>query len=371
MGSKRILLTHISNISGHRSASLSIEKAIKIMSPQTQTLSLNAFHYVHPRGERIINFLYMLTIQKLPFIWAHLYDNPYWNKRTKGIKEFIHRYNFPKLKVLFGDFKPDVVVATQAFPCGMVADFKRAEGIELPLVAVLTDFAPHSYWIYDNVDYYIVPSEEIKQKLIQKGISPERIKTLGIPFNPKFNRILNKAEVRKKLKLEESLFTILIMGGGQGLGPLKKVVKVLDNLNFDFQEIVVCGTNKRLYRWLKKRQNSYKKNILLFGYADNMEELMSAADIIITKPGGITCAEALSKGLPMLIMSPIPGQEANNASFLTRQGTARKINKTGDLAGIISELYNHPEQMKELSEAALKIAKPNAAGDIARLLLAL
>lgn len=371
MGNKRILLMHISNISGHRSASLSIEKAIKILSPQTQTLSLNAFHYVHPRGERIINFLYMLTIQKLPFIWAHLYDNPYWNKRTAGFKEFIHRYNFPKLKALFEEFKPDAVVTTQAFPCGMVADFKQTAGIELPLVAVLTDFAPHSYWIYESVDYYVVPSEEIKQKLIQKGISPERLKTLGIPFDPKFNRTLNKAEVRKKLGLDESLFTILVMGGGQGLGPIRGIVRTLDDLNLDFQEIVVCGTNKRLYRWLKKRLNSYRRNILLFGYADNMEELMSAADIIITKPGGITCVEALSKGLPMLIMSPIPGQEANNASFLTREGTARKINKTGDLAGVISELYSRPEKLKELSAAALRISKPNAAQDIARLILAL
>ncbi len=371
MRNKRILLMHISNISGHRSASLSIEKAINIVSAQTQTLSLNAFNYCHPHGERIINSLYMFTIQRLPFIWAHLYDNPCWNRRTKRIKEFIHRYNFPKLEALFGEFKPDVVVATQAFPCGMVADFKQAKGSNLPLVAVLTDFVPHSYWIYGNVDYYIVPSDEIKQKLIQKGITPERIRAFGIPFNPKFNQNLNKTEVRKKLKLEESLFTILIMGGGQGLGPIKKVVKILDNLDFNFQEIVVCGTNWRLYCWLKKRLKSYKKNILLFGYADNMEELMSAADIIITKPGGITCAEALSKGLPMLIMSPIPGQEANNASFLIRQGVASKLNKTEDLVGIINELYNHPGKLKELSESALQISKPNSAREIARFLLEL
>jgi processive 1,2-diacylglycerol beta-glucosyltransferase len=371
MESKRILLMHISNISGHRSAGLSIEKAIKILSPQTQTLSLNAFNYVHPHGERVINFLYMFTIQKLPFIWAHLYDNPYWNRRTRRIKEFIHRYNFSKLEALFSEFKPDVVVTTQAFPCGMVADFKQAKVIDLPLVAVLTDFVPHSYWIYPNVDYYIAPSDEIKQKLIRKGIIPERIRTFGIPFDPKFNQAKNKTEARKKLKLQESLFTILIMGGGQGLGPIKKVVKILDNLDFNFQGIVVCGTNSRLYRRLKKKLKSYKKNILLFGYADNMEELMSAADIIITKPGGITCAEALSKGLPMVIMSPIPGQEANNASFLIKQGTAKKVNNPEDLAGIISDLYNQPEKLKELSEAALRISKTNSARDIARLLLEL
>lgn len=369
MPSKHVLLMHISNISGHRSASLSIEKEIKILSPQTETLSLNAFSYVHPHGEKLINFLYMLTIQRLPFIWAHLYDNPYWKRRTRRIKELIHYFNFPKLDSLFNKFQPDVVVSTQAFPCGMVADFKEARGINLPLVAVLTDFIPHSYWIYDNVDYYITPSEEIKEKMIQKGIEPQRIRTFGIPLNSKFNQKLDKAEIRKKLKLQERLFTILIMGGGQGIGPIKDVVRILDNLKFSFQEIVVCGTNKRLYFCLKKRLKSYRKNILLLGYVQNMEELMSASDVIITKPGGITCAEALSKGLPMIIMSPIPGQEANNASYLTREGAAVKANYARDLTDLISDLYNHPQKLKELSKTALRISKPNAARDIAQLIL--
>ena len=371
MRSKRILLMHISNISGHYSASLAIEKAIKIKSPESKTLTLNAFNYVHPRGEKIINFFYMFLIQKLPFIWTHLYDNPYWIKKTQRLKESIHYFNLPKLEALFNEFCPDVVVSTQAFPCGLVADFKRIKRANIFLVAVLTDFISHSYWVYENVDYYIAPSEEVKQGLVEKGLSPDRIKVFGIPFDLKFNQDLNKFQIRKKLNLERDLFTILIMGGGQGLGPIKNIVKILDNLKFNFQEIVVCGSNKQAYRWLKKRLNCYKKRVHLLSYAQNIEELMSAADIIITKPGGITCAEALSKGLPMLIISPIPGQEANNTFYLTKRGAAIKIDKPEDLTGVISDLYNHPEKLKELSDASLRISKPNAAGDIAQLLLEL
>jgi processive 1,2-diacylglycerol beta-glucosyltransferase len=362
---------HISDISGHRSASLAIEKAIKLKSPQTQTLAINAFNYVHPKGERLVNSFYMLMIQRLPFIWAHLYDNPYWMKKTRGLKERIHYFNLPKLGALFNDFRPDVVATTQAFPCGMVADFKRFNKLNLSLVGVLTDFVPHSYWIYDNVDYYIVPSGEVKQRLTKKGVSPNRIKALGIPFDPKFNQNLNKFEIRKRLKLENNLFTILIMGGGQGIGSIKSVVKTLENLKFDLQEIVVCGTNKRVYSWLKRRLKGYKKKILLFAYAQNIEELMSVADIIITKPGGVTCAEALSRGLPMLIISPIPGQEASNTSYLVAQGAGIKIDKPRELIDIINALYNHPKRLKELSSAALRISKPNAASDIAQLLLGL
>ena len=109
MPNKRILLMHISNISGHCSASLAIEKAIKTQSPQTQTLALNAFSYVHPRGERVINSFYMFTIRRLPFLWAHLYDNPYWVKKTQRLKQAIHHFNLQKLEALFNDFCPDVV----------------------------------------------------------------------------------------------------------------------------------------------------------------------------------------------------------------------------------------------------------------------
>jgi processive 1,2-diacylglycerol beta-glucosyltransferase len=369
MGSKRILLMHISKVSGHRSASLAIEKAIKVQSPQTETSTINLFNYVHPRGEGLVNFFYMLMIQRFPFAWAYLYDNPYWVKKTERFKEVIHRFNLPKLETLFNNFHPDVVVSTQAFPCGMVADFKRIKGVNFPLVAVLTDFVPHSYWIYDTVNYYVAPSEEVKQGLIEKGINPDSIKPFGIPFDLKFNLNLNKCEVRKNLNLDENLFTILVMGGGQGLGPIKEVIRILDNFKFNLQVIVVCGMNNRIYSWVKKRLRYYKKKFLLSGYAQNVEELMSAADILITKPGGITCAEALSKGLPMLIISPIPGQEANNTSYLITRGAAIAVKRPRDLIDIVGNLYNQPDRLKELSEASLRIAKPQAARDIAQLLL--
>ncbi|MFH1577688.1 MAG: glycosyltransferase [Candidatus Omnitrophota bacterium] len=371
MPNKRILLMHISNISGHRSAGMAIEKAIQIQSPQVETLSLNAFNYVHPHGERIINFFYMFVVQRLPFIWTHLYDNYYWVKKTRRLKNAIHYLNLPKLETLFNNFRPDVVISTQAFPCGMVAAFKQSKKNNLPLVAVLTDFAPHSYWIYDDVDYYITPSEEIRQQLIEKGALPARIKSLGIPFDPKFNQVFSKAEIRTRLNLSANLFTILIMGGGQGLGPIRGMVKILGDLELGFQVIIVCGTNDSLYRKLQKQVVQYSKRLILLNYAENMEELMSAADIIITKPGGITCAEALSKGLPMLIVSPIPGQEASNTAYLIKEGAAIKINNVQELNSVIRDLYNHPEKINKLSEAARRISKPNAAHDIARLLLSL
>jgi processive 1,2-diacylglycerol beta-glucosyltransferase len=178
-----------------------------------------------------------------------------------------------------------------------------------------------------------------------------------------------KHKIIQKLKLENDIPTLLIMGGGQGLGPIKTIVKRLDRLKLDFQEIIVTGTNKKLYNSLKKKIKKYKKRILLFGYTDDINELMDASDIIITKPGGLTSAEALTKRIPMIIVKPIPGQEANNASYLTEQKVAVKVDNPKDVSSMVEDLLSNPDKLQRMREASRCISKPSSSLDIARLLL--
>lgn len=369
MSSKHIILMYISEVSGHHSATLAIEKTIKILAPQTEILNINAFNYTNPISEKIVNRLYMGIIKKTPQIWDYLYDNPAVAKKIEKIKETIHKFNSPKLKILFDRFKPDAVVCTQAFPCGMVADFKKTYDSGIPLVAILTDYIPHSYWIYDTIDYYITPSEEVSMRLKNKGVPDEKIKSLGIPFDPKFNEPLSKDEAIVKLGLNPHIPTILIMGGGQGLGPIKTIVKSLDKLNLEFQEIIIAGINKKLYNSLKRRGKKYKKKFLFYRYVENINELMGISDIIITKPGGMTTAEVLAKKIPMIIVRPIPGQEESNATYLTQKQAAIKIDSVKDINLVIEDLLRNPSKLKRLSEAGASISKPNASLDIARFLL--
>ena len=369
MLSKRVILMYISEVSGHHSATIAIEKALKILQPNTQTLNINAFNYTNPISEKVVNRLYLGVIKRTPGLWDYLYDNPTVVKNLEKIKESIHKFNSPKLKRLFEKFKPDAVICTQAFPCGMVADFKRTYNSPIPLIAVLTDYIPHSYWIYDLVDYYITPSEEVSLRLIKKGIDSQKIKIMGIPFDPQFNEDIYPESVFQKLGLQPNVTTILIMGGGQGLGPIKTIVRSLEKIKPGLQEIVVCGINSKLYRSLKRKIKKYKKKILLFKYLDNVHELMGISDIIITKPGGITTAEALAKKLAMIIVKPIPGQEVSNTDYLTQKGAAIKIGKPKDVGRAVEELLNHPAKLKQLRESAGFISKPNASLDIAKLIL--
>jgi processive 1,2-diacylglycerol beta-glucosyltransferase len=367
--SKRIILMYISKVSGHRSAALAIEKALKIISNDTQVLSIDAFNYTNPISERIINYLYMHVVSKAPRIWDYLYDNPKVVRRLERFKNLVHRFNSPKLKKLFDEFQPDAIACTQAFPCGMVADFKKRYSSSIPLVAVLTDYVPHSFWIYDNIDFYISPSEEVTNRLIRKRVPSEKIKTLGIPFDPKFNQPVDKNSVMRKMELSLQIPTVLIMGGGHGLGPLKTIVDSLEKTRYPLQEIVVTGVNRRLYFCLKKRIKKYKKKIILLKFVDNINELMSISDIIITKPGGITTAEALTKRVPMLIIKPIPGQEANNTDYLTKNNAAIKVDDLKNINLEVEELLSNPQKLSLLRESSGSISKPNAASSIAELLL--
>jgi processive 1,2-diacylglycerol beta-glucosyltransferase len=311
----------------------------------------------------------MAVIKRTPQLWDYLYDNPKVIKKVEKIKNTIHKFNSPKLKNLFDKFQPDAIVCTQAFPCGMVADFKKTYASDIPLVAVLTDYIPHSYWIYDTVNYYITPSDEVSLRLVKKGVTLDKIKSLGIPFDPEFNERVPKAEVVRKLNLDQNIATILIMGGGQGLGPIKTIVRSLEKVKFDFQELIVTGTNKKLCKSLQKKIKKYKKKILIFGYVNNINELMSIADIIITKPGGVTTSEALAKKIPMIIIKPIPGQEASNTIYLTEKKAAIKIDRPKDINIVIEDLLRNPNKLNYLREAAGHIGKPNASLEIAKFLL--
>ncbi|MDO8603375.1 MAG: glycosyltransferase [Candidatus Omnitrophota bacterium] len=370
MSNKKVLLMYITSNSGHYRASLAVESALKTLSPGIVTMNINGFAYTNPFFEKLINRTYMSVIRNKPEVWEYLYDNPKVLKSVQGMRAAIHRSNSKKLKILIEDeFKPDAVVCTQAFPCGMVADYKKYLGLNLPLFGVLTDHAPHSYWIFDHVDYYIVPSEASKDHFIKNGVSEARIKTFGIPIDLKFHVNCGKEEARKKIGLDAGKKTVLIMGGSQGLGPVEKMVDALERINADFQILVICGINKRLEKALIKKVKRYKKKMLTFGLVENVDELMEASDLIITKPGGLTTSEALAKNLPMIIIHPIPGQETKNTDFLLQQEVALRAEDKDDVAVLVQELFSNSVKLDEMSRKADLIKKPSSATDIAQLIL--
>lgn len=366
---KNILLMYISERSGHHQASLALEKAILKKDQSSSVLNINAFRYTSPIMERLIHKAYMGVIKNRPEIWGYLYDNPDVIKKTERLRDFVHSINSKKFEKLIEKFKPDAVACTQAFPCGIMADYKRRYNASIPLIAVLTDYAPHTYWIYENVDAYIVPSPEIGRVFVKKGVPENKIKALGIPIDSTFETPLNKNEIYKKTGLSPENPVVLIMGGAQGIGPDEKLIGALNESKKDLQIIVVTGINKRLFKKIKDMQPFIRKKLLVIEFASNVDELMEISDVIITKAGGLTTAEALAKLLPIIILNPLPGQEDLNAKVLTEKGMAVRAQDEYDAVKQLENLLDNLDNMEKIRKAMKTNAKPCSSSEIAKFLL--
>ncbi len=366
---KSILLMYISEHSGHHQATLALEKAILEKDPSTHVSNINAFRYMNPVMEKVTHETYMRIIKKRPEIWGYLYDNPRVVKKTGPFRKLVRKRGSRKIGRLINRVKPDAIACTQAFPCELAAEYKKMDHAKIPLMAVLTDYAPHSYWIHKGIDVYIVPSPEIGGALVKKGVSPGKIKALGTPIDPLFEIPLDRGQLYDKLGLSPKYPVILVMGGTYGIGPDEKLITALDSSQNAFQVLVVAGVNKKLFKRLKSKAGSYRKKIIVLGFTRNIHELMEVSDIIITKPGGLTMAEALAKSLPVIILNPLPGQEDLNTKILTRKGIAVKAHDEHHAVKLAEELAGNPNKIKKMQEIIGKNATPHSAANVAEYLL--
>ncbi len=365
----RALIFYISRLSGHYHAAVAVEKGLLTLNQDAEIRKINTFEYTNPILGRVINKAYMEVIKKKPEIWGNMYDNPDVLEKMKKARATLHKFNMAKIKNLIKKFSPDVAVCTQAFPAGMIADYKRITGSNLPLISVLTDHAPHSYWLFDEVDHFVVPAPETGNVLIQKGVIPKKIKVFGIPVDPKFSLKKDVAGLKSALGIDDSGPVILIMGGNQGLGAMEEVVmSLLKDKYHHYQLIIVAGSNKRLYyRLTRIAAKGSEHNMAVFPLVDNIDELMEVADAIVTKAGGLTTAEALIKGLPIFLVNPIPGQETRNAEYLIKNGVAIEIEDLEYTHGKINSLFDDVELFDSMKKSIKRIAMPDSAIDIARL----
>ena len=366
---QRLLVMYITARSGHYQAAKALEQGIRRVNPRAEILRIDAFQYLNPVLAKIVDRMYLSVIQNKPEIWDYLYDNPKVVKRSNSFRTLLHRYDSPRLHGLLEDFKPDVIACTQAFPCGLVADYKEEQGVTTPLYGILTDFSPHAYWVHEQVNGYVVPAEVSKQWLVDHRIPAERVTASGIPIDSVFAEKPDLSAIRRRLQIKTGVPVILMMGGGQGLGPIVESVEQMDRIPRDFQLLVIAGTNESLYHKLVARAPALKHPIQVFGHVDFVSDLMSVSTFMITKTGGLTTSEALAKGLPILALNPIPGQEAKNAAFLVKEKAARPVKDFAHLAQSVQHLLDHPNELAAMAATARKLGRPQSALNAARLVV--
>lgn len=357
----RVLFFSVSIGAGHDLAARALAEEIMVGHPQAVTKIVDTFRYINPVLNKVIVGSYMESLRFNPKIWGYLYDQAEDGNKFIDLSQVLSKLLSVKLDKLIKEFKPDAIACSHAFPAGILSVLKSRGKLSVPLSGVLTDFTVHPFWIHENIDTYFIPADDLKYQFIAMGVKENAVKSYGIPIRKEFRDNLDKKGVRKKLGLADRN-TILLMGGGLGLGDMKNYLQLLGNCDEDIQIICVVGKNDRLRTSLE--MTTVKNHTRILGFVDNIPELMAVSDMIITKPGGLTTAEVLAMALPMVIVAPLPGQEDRNTGFLLNSGVAVKVDKPEFLIATVRQLLNNPLRLETMRQMARYYGKPNAAQDI-------
>jgi processive 1,2-diacylglycerol beta-glucosyltransferase len=360
----RILIATETAGGGHLAAAAALDEAWRSLRPKDTVERLDLVKLFSPLHRKVHAAGYEKLVAHAPDVWGMIFtktDDPKVAHRLNGIKALFPSRARRRFEKHISEFKPDVVLCTHYEPVEALGQMRRKQkGKAKPpfVVSVVTDFEAHALWMDADVDLYSVAAEETKARLIARGATADNVVATGIPIGAKFATKVDARAVRKTMGLRDDLPTLLVLSGGFGMGPVGKILTALDKVTGTFQTVVVCGRNEELRRDLAARDRKHPTRVL--GFASNMHELMTVADLILTKPGGLTSSEALALGKPLFILDPIPGQEAANSDFLLERGAAAKVNRMEDLPFRIEQLLGS-KKLGEMAKAAKALGRLKAA----------
>lgn len=380
--SKKVLIMSASTGGGHNRAAKAMKDEIEKKCIDGEHITceiIDSLKLINTTMDKIISSGYEKSAKYTPKAWGGVYKMSDANIVSK------HEYKgnlfntllASKLKKLLKERKPDLIIGTHPFPMIALSTLKKKYPYRNafnsffvpPLISVLTDYTAHSTYIQDEIDYYIAGDEYVKEVLISESVDGDKIKPYGIPVEKSFLEHREKSVVLEELGLAPDKFTVLLMGGSFGAGNIKDTLKELLEIDRDFQIIVITGRNETLKEKLEKslEKHDIDKNISILGFTQDMNDILSAVDIIVSKPGGLTTTECLLKELPMIIPYYIPGQEEENMDFLSNCGAALRTSKKFTISVLLKVLIDNPMRMELLKNNIKSVKKQNTAEDIANL----
>ncbi|RSZ58751.1 galactosyldiacylglycerol synthase [Massilia atriviolacea] len=327
---------------------------------------LDVMDYVPYAFRKMYTEFYLKLVNKAPALWGYLYqasNDARPDSTMQQLRRGLERLNTRALMQAIEEAQPDAIVCTHFLPAEILARAIRKRGFTTPVWVQVTDFDLHRMWVHENMAGYFAGNEEVAYRMRRCGIAPERIHVTGIPIMPAFGQALDRATCAREFGLDPATTTFLLMGGGAGLGSLETVAERLLSLEGTFQLIVLAGKNAKALAALKVLEARFPGRLLAQGFTSQVERLMACADLVVTKPGGLTSSECLAMGLPMIVNSPIPGQEERNADYLLEQGVALKAVDGPTLEYRIAQLLAHPGQLAAMSARARALGRANAARD--------
>jgi len=356
---KRILIVSFKVGMGHVKAAQAICEAFCDTDVEVKHIDLS--DYCTVASKKFYLQGYQRIVTHVPALYSFFYHRL--PSSSARLRAFFDSINATKLRKYILDFEPDLIVSTHFIPTSLLSRWKKAEKLNYKIAFVGTDFAAHRLWIDKNVDWYFSPTEDVKKELIELGAKGE-IFVSGIPIGRNFTKKFDKMLVRKELGLDNK-FTVLLMNGGFGVGKGREILKNLAGYDWSIQVIAIAGANSKLKMSYEKiALNSNNVAIKVFGFTDKIPELMAASDLIVSKAGGLTVAESLAAGTPMLAFEPTPGQEEANVNYLERNNAILSADSIPDIETNIRYILDGVINLPKIQKNARNIAMPGAARDI-------
>lgn len=323
MRKKRVLLFSEGFGTGHTGAAYALAEGIRLLSPDVQCRVIELGKFLNPTVAPWILSAYRKTVSSQPKLVGMMYKTQYHKSLNRLTKLALHRIFYTHASQVIEQLKPDLIICTHPIPAAVISRLKQ-QGLDVPLYTLITDYDAHGSWVNAEANRYLVSTSRVKSILTGRGVSPELVTVTGIPVHPKFWQRHSKTQLRKELGLAD-IPTVLIMGGGWGLMFGKDIMNSLTARMDEIQLIFCMGSNDKLVAKMKANPLLDHPNVKILGYSSEINKLMDASDLLITKPGGMTCTEGQAKGIPMLFYSAIPGQEEKNSQYFVELGLAEVL----------------------------------------------
>ena len=364
------VLTFSTNVSaGHRRAAEAVANAILATAPDAEIVQHDAMTLIGDGRRKFLTETYLGILKYRPSLWNHLYHN---KSLKKGISKFFRillTQTAERFEAAIDQHQPDVIVCTQVIPAKVIAGLKELCRVKAPLLVVATDYGIHPYWADPFIDKYAVPCDDAAKELHNDNIPADRIHVTGIPVDSVFETPPSRSEARKELGIPQEGRYILAMGGGNGLGLEAEHIAAIEKADNVDGVLVISGCNKELEKQVREMPSVPAKERRVFSMVNEIEKYYAASDMLVSKPGGLTMSEATAMSMPIVMISPLPGQEVRNAKFLKASGVALEAQTSEELSAVLRDVLHDEARLISLRQASRRVGLPWASRKIANIAL--
>jgi processive 1,2-diacylglycerol beta-glucosyltransferase len=366
----RILVLSASVGAGHVRAARAVEQALHEVAPDATVRNIDVLELTNAPFRRLYGKAYLDLVNRAPHVLGYFYD-----MLDQPSRSGVNRGDWLRLAVEKMNLRPfirflqkepcDLVINTHFLPAEIIAHLRTTDGLRVPQVTATTDFETHRLWVNQPCEHYFTATEEGALYLQHWGVPASDTTATGIPIDPVFSRPKDRNECLKKHGLADGRPVVLQLAGGFGVGPIEKLYGALLRVEKPLELVVIAGKNEAVKSQLEALPPSDRHRTHILGFTDKIDELMAVADLVVSKPGGLTTSETLARGAAMVIVNPIPGQESRNSDFLLENGAAIKVNNLATLAYKVNGLLDDPTRLARIKDNVARLARPRAAFEVA------